>query len=105
MNVSFDWMLLLPEIVLCAGGVVLLLVDAVAPATRRSFTALAVLTAAASAWSVYYVTPGRTFTDDARTFTGLLETSAVTAAFSYVVLVATVLCLLASIVIATIKLA
>src|SRR5262245_58640312 len=41
MNLQFDWTLLLPEIVLCGGGVVLLLVDAVAPSTRRACTALA----------------------------------------------------------------
>ncbi|HEV8582918.1 MAG TPA: NADH-quinone oxidoreductase subunit N [Thermoanaerobaculia bacterium] len=96
MNVSFDWTLLLPEIVLCGGGVLLLLVDAIAPATRRAFTPIAVLTAAVAAWGVYWVTPGTPFTDEARTFTGLLETSPLTGAFSYVVLVATVLCLLAS---------
>lgn len=96
MNVSFDWSLLLPEIILCGGGVVLLLLDAIAPAARRAFTALAVITAGAAAWGVYWVTPGSTITGDARTFTGLLETSPLTAAFSLVVLVSTVLCLLAS---------
>jgi NADH-quinone oxidoreductase subunit N len=95
-NVRFDWTLLLPEIVLCGGGVVLLLADAVAPATRRAFTALAVLTAGIAAWGVYWITPEGTFTDAARTFTGLLETSPLTAAFSYGVLLATGLCLLAS---------
>ncbi len=96
MNVHFDWSLLLPEIVLCAGGVVLLLLDAVAPAARRAFTALAVITVGVAAWGVYWVTPARTFTDEAQTFMGLLETSPLTAAFSCVVLVATVLCLFAS---------
>ena len=96
MNLTFDWTLLLPEIVLCAGGVVLLLLDAIAPAARRAFTALALVTAVVAAWGVYWITPGRTITDDARTFNGLIETSPLTAAFSYVVLVATVLCLLAS---------
>jgi NADH-quinone oxidoreductase subunit N len=96
MSLTYDWSLLLPEIVLCAGGVALLLLDAIAPAARRALTALALLTVGVAAWGVYWITPERTITDAARTFHGLLETSPVTAAFSWVVLVAAVLCLLAS---------
>lgn len=96
MSFSFDWSLLLPEIVLCGGGVVILLLDAIAPSMRRAFTAVSLLTAAVAAWAVYWVTPGRTITDATRTFHGLLETSPLTAGFSYVVLLAAALCLLAS---------
>jgi NADH-quinone oxidoreductase subunit N len=94
-NISFDWTLLLPEIVLCAGGVVLLLLDAVAPAARRSFTALAIL---ATLGAGFAALPQADIVaaSPAATFNGQLETSPVTLAFSLVVLLATVLCLLAS---------
>ncbi|HEY4576008.1 MAG TPA: NADH-quinone oxidoreductase subunit N [Thermoanaerobaculia bacterium] len=91
-----DWMLLLPEIVLCGGGVLVMMLEAISPALRRAFMALSLLTTAVAAWGVYWVTPGHTVTGDAATFHGLLETSPTTAAFSYVILIATALCLLAS---------
>ncbi|HEX9944141.1 MAG TPA: NADH-quinone oxidoreductase subunit N, partial [Thermoanaerobaculia bacterium] len=91
-----DWMMLLPEIVLCGGGVLVLMLDALFPKIRRSFTALSLLTTAITAWAVYYVTPSRPAIGATATFGGLLETSPLTAAFSYVVLLATALCLLAS---------
>ena len=91
-----DWMLLLPEIVLCGGGVLVMMLEAISPALRRAFMALSLLTTAVAAWAVYWVTPGHTVTGDAATFHGLLETSPTTAAFSWVILLATALCLLAS---------
>jgi NADH-quinone oxidoreductase subunit N len=96
MTRAVDWMVLLPEMVLCGGGILILLLDAVAPSLRRAFTALGLATTLAAAWAVYYITPGWTATDAPRTFGGLIETSPLTAAFSFVVLVATGLCLLAS---------
>jgi len=91
-----DWMLLLPEIVLCGGGVLVMMLEAISPALRRGFMALSLLTTAVAAWAVYWVTPGHTVTGAEATFHGLLETSPTTAAFSYVILIATGLCLLAS---------
>jgi NADH-quinone oxidoreductase subunit N len=94
--VHVDWMVLLPEMILCGGGVLVLLLDAIAPKLRRSFTGLSLIATLAAAWGVYYVMPGATATDAARTFAGLIETSPLTAAFSFVILIATALCLLAS---------
>jgi NADH-quinone oxidoreductase subunit N len=91
-----DWMLLLPEILLCGGGILVLMLDAIAPSLRRAFTAISLLATAAAAWAVYYVTPGHAMTAPAATFHGLLETSPLTAAFSFVILLSTALCLLAS---------
>ena len=96
MNHPVDWMVLLPEVILCGGGVLLLMLDAIAPSLRRAFTGIALLTTLAAAWGLYYTTPGHTAGDAARTFGGLIETSPLTAAFSFVVLVATALSLLAS---------
>ncbi len=96
MNHPVDWMVLLPEMILCGGGVLLLMLDAIAPSLRRAFTGIALLTTLAAAWGLYYATPGHTAGDAARTFGGLIETSPLTAAFSFVVLVATALSLLAS---------
>ena len=97
MNIHFDWALLLPEMMLCGGGVVLLLLDAIAPSMRRAFTPIAVLVALGAGYAAYYATPlGHAAMTDARTFNGQIESSALTLAFSLVVLLATVLCLLAS---------
>jgi NADH-quinone oxidoreductase subunit N len=91
-----DWMLLLPEILLCGGGILVLMLDAIAPSLRRAFTAISLLATGAAAWAVYYVTPGHVMTNPEATFHGLLETSPLTAAFSFVILLSTALCLLAS---------
>lgn len=96
MNLHFDWALLLPEMVLCGGGIVLLLLDAIAPSLRRAFTPIAVLVALAAGWACCTVMPGVAPTDGSATFNGQLESSPLTVAFSFIVLVATVLCLLAS---------
>ncbi len=97
MSSHFDWMLLLPELVLTAAGVVILLLEAVAPSLRRSFTALAVLAALGAGYAAYYVTPlHHVVAGAAGTFNGLIETSPLTFAFTLVVLLSTVLSLLAS---------
>jgi NADH-quinone oxidoreductase subunit N len=90
-----DLISLLPEMILCGAGIVILLLDAVAPNLRRSFTALAVLSTAAAAWGAYVAWSG--FPGNSTlTWGGLLETSGVTYALSLVILLATGLCLLAS---------
>ncbi|HEX4965265.1 MAG TPA: NADH-quinone oxidoreductase subunit N [Thermoanaerobaculia bacterium] len=97
MNAPLDWSLLLPELVLTAGGVVILLLEAIAPSLRRSFTALAVLVTLGAGYAAYYVTPlHHVITGRAGTFNGLIETSPLTLAFTLVVLLATVISLLAS---------
>jgi NADH-quinone oxidoreductase subunit N len=90
-----DLMSLLPEMILSGAGIVILLLDAIAPKLRRAFTALAVLTVAAAAWGAWMAWasfPG----DSTLTWSGLLETSGVTYSLSLVILLATGLCLLAS---------
>lgn len=89
-----DLIALLPEMILCGGGVLLLMLD-VLPALRRSFTALGLITTALAAWGAwvaYTAAPADPFL----TWNGLLETSRVGLALSWVILVATALCLLAS---------
>jgi NADH-quinone oxidoreductase subunit N len=101
-----DLVSLLPELILCAGGVLILLLDAVAPGLRRAWTAVALAVTAAAAWGA-----GAAWTRLAAesaggaggsvplfvlSCNGMLETSRITVAFSLVVLVATALCLLAS---------
>jgi NADH-quinone oxidoreductase subunit N len=97
MNGHFDWMLLLPELVLTAGGVVILLLEAVTTSLRRSFTALAVLVTLGAGYAAYYVTPlHHAVVGRDGTFNGLIETSPLTFAFTLIVLLATVISLLAS---------
>ncbi|HEX7184857.1 MAG TPA: NADH-quinone oxidoreductase subunit N [Thermoanaerobaculia bacterium] len=90
-----DLISLLPEMILCGGGIVVLLLDAIAPSLRRGFTALALVTTGAAAWGAWYAwyeAPS----DPALSWNGLLETSGVTYALTLVILLATGLCLLAS---------
>ncbi|HEX3126437.1 MAG TPA: NADH-quinone oxidoreductase subunit N [Thermoanaerobaculia bacterium] len=90
-----DLMSLLPEMILSGAGIVILLLDAIAPKLRRAFTALSLLTVIAAAWGAWMAWsdfPG----DSLLTWGGLLETSGVTYALSLVILLATGLCLLAS---------
>jgi NADH-quinone oxidoreductase subunit N len=100
MNSHFDWILLLPELVLTAGGVVILLFEAIAmtaKSLRRSFTALAVLVTLGAGYAAYYVTPlHHVVAGRDGTFNGLIETSPLTLAFTLIVLLATVISLLAS---------
>ncbi|HEY0782044.1 MAG TPA: NADH-quinone oxidoreductase subunit N [Thermoanaerobaculia bacterium] len=83
---------LLPEMVLCGGGVLILLLDAMTASLRRLWTPFAVVVTAAAAWAAWWSFPSTT----AYTFGGLLESSNVTLAFSLVVLLAAGLSLLAS---------
>jgi NADH-quinone oxidoreductase subunit N len=90
-----DLMSLLPEMILSGAGIVILLLDAIAPKLRRAFTALAILAVAGTAWGAWVAWsqfPG----DSMLTWGGLLETSGVTYSLSLVILLATGLCLLAS---------
>jgi NADH-quinone oxidoreductase subunit N len=89
-----DLISLLPEMILCGAGVVLLMLEALTPGLRRAFTALAVLGTAAAAWGAWFAWSH--LPEPALTFGGLLETSRFTYALSLVVLLATGLCLLAS---------
>jgi NADH-quinone oxidoreductase subunit N len=93
-----DLMSLLPELILSGAGVVLLLLDALAPRLRRSFTGLAVLATLGAAWGAYVAWSWALSAGGAGglTWNRLIETSDVTYAFSLVVLVATGLSLLAS---------
>ena len=89
-----DLISLLPEMILCGAGVVLLMLEALTPGLRRTFTALAVLGTALAAWGAWYA--WAYLPEGILTFGGLLETSRFTYALSLVVLLATGLCLLAS---------
>jgi len=89
-----DLISLLPEMILCGAGIVLLMLEALPPGLRRAFTGLAVLGTAAAAWAAWWVWVQ--LPEPALTFGGLLETSRFTYALSLVVLLATELCLLAS---------
>jgi NADH-quinone oxidoreductase subunit N len=96
-----DLVSLLPELILCGGGVAILLLDALAPRLRRAWTAAGLVVTAAAAWGAWqaWVSLGGAAADPSfvvRTCNGMLETSRVTFAFSEVILVATGLCLLAS---------
>lgn len=79
-----------PEALLAAAGVVILLLEAFAPALRRAFTGFAVAAVLAAAWTAAASVPS------GASFHGLLEANGVTLAFSLVVLLATLLALLAS---------
>jgi NADH-quinone oxidoreductase subunit N len=92
---SADLMSLLPEMILTGAGIVILLLDAIAPKLRRSFTALSVLATLAAAWGAW-VAWSQFPADSTLTWSGLLETSGVTYSLSLVILLATGLCLLAS---------
>jgi NADH-quinone oxidoreductase subunit N len=93
-----DVISLLPEMILCGGGILLLLLDAIAPGLRRAFTALALITtgiAVWGAWAAWSQVPG-SIGSSLLTWNGLLETSGVTYALTLIILLATGLCLLAS---------
>jgi NADH-quinone oxidoreductase subunit N len=90
-----DLMSLLPEMILAGAGILILLLDAIAPKLRRAFTALSILAVAAAAWGAWMA--WSSFPQDSTlTWGGLLETSGVTYSLSLVILLATGLCLLAS---------
>jgi NADH-quinone oxidoreductase subunit N len=90
-----DLISLLPEMILTGGGILLLLLEAMAPRLRRGFTALSLIVTGLAVWGAWVAwsrAPGLS----ALTCNGLLETSGVTYALSLVILLATGLCLLAS---------
>jgi NADH-quinone oxidoreductase subunit N len=104
---SADLTSLLPELILCAGGVLILLADALLPGLRRAWTVLALATTAVAGWGVWQAWTdlsatgaGAASNGDAffvfRSCNGFLETSRITVAFSAVILIATALCVLAS---------
>jgi NADH-quinone oxidoreductase subunit N len=80
---------LAPEIALASGGALLLLLEAFAPALRRAFVPLGVVTAAVASWLL----AGQA---TASGFHGLVEATPTTRAFSHAILVACALALLAS---------
>ncbi len=84
-----DFQALMPEILLLGGGSLILLLEAFVPATRKLFTPLALLSTVLAGWQLWML-------GAATPFAGQIETTAVTKAFSLVVLVAMVLSLLAS---------
>ncbi len=93
-----DLISLLPEMILCGGGVLLLLLEAMTPGLRRAFTAIALIVTAIAAWGAWQAWSHVPGSIDAKLLTcnNLLETSGVTYAFTLVILLATGLCLLAS---------
>ncbi|HXO43409.1 MAG TPA: NADH-quinone oxidoreductase subunit N [Thermoanaerobaculia bacterium] len=96
-----DLVSLLPELILCGGGVLILLLDAVAPGLRRAWTAVALAVTAAAGWGAgaAWTSLGGAAGDPSfvwKSCNGMLETTRVTFAFSAVVLVATGICVLAS---------
>jgi NADH-quinone oxidoreductase subunit N len=96
-----DILSLLPEMILCAGGVLILLADAIAPGLRRAWTAVALAVIALSmwgawnAWTLLAAGAGDPFFVF-KSCNGMLETGRVTLAFSLIVLAATAICVLAS---------
>jgi NADH-quinone oxidoreductase subunit N len=96
-----DLISLLPELILCGGGVLILLADAVAPGLRRAWTAVALVVTALAGWgacSAWLTLAGGPGDANAsfKSCNGMLETSRITFAFSLLVLLATGLCVLAS---------
>jgi NADH-quinone oxidoreductase subunit N len=87
---AFDLWSLAPELLLCGGGSLLLLLDAFAPGLRRTFTGLALLVTLLAGWAAWAWVP------QGASFGGLLEASPATQGLSLVVLLATFLGLLAS---------
>ena len=89
---ALDVVGLAPELLLCGAGVVILLLEAFLPWTRRATIPLAVLSTIAAggfAWWSQARAPGEVFQ-------GLLEWSPVTLFLAQVVLISALLCLLAS---------
>jgi NADH-quinone oxidoreductase subunit N len=80
---------LAPELILTAVATLVLLLEAFAPAARRSFVPIALAGTLAAAWALAAQATGSTFHS-------LVEASPLTRAFSFVVLAATLLGLLAA---------
>lgn len=86
---------LVPELVLCGGGVAVLLVAAFASSLRRWTGPLAIASTLLAAWALFSG-PALTGAGAAASFGGQLENTPLTAALSLVVLAATLLCQLGS---------
>ncbi|MEO8276933.1 MAG: NADH-quinone oxidoreductase subunit N [Thermoanaerobaculia bacterium] len=84
-----DWLSLAPEIALAVAGSLILLLEAFAPRLRASFNGLALASVAATA-AIVARQPAGVY------FHGLIESSALTGAFSLSILLATALGLLAA---------
>ncbi|MDP9120835.1 MAG: hypothetical protein M3O15_05600, partial [Acidobacteriota bacterium] len=94
---SSEVLSLLPEMLLCGGGVLILLLDAISARLRPLWTPLALAFTVAAGWGAWASWDAISPSGGAvLTWNGLLETSQVTVAFSLVVLLSTLLCLLAS---------
>ena len=87
--VAVDLTALAPELVLAAGGTLLLLLEAFLPKLRNGFCWLAAAFAATAGWFVAGLGTGAPMH-------GLIESSRLTGAFSQAILLATILSLLAS---------
>lgn len=96
-----DVLSLLPEIILCGGGVLILLADAVAPGLRRAWTAVTLAVVVAAMWGAWWAwaTLAGGYGDPFYIFkscNGMLETGRISLAFSLVVLAATAISVLAA---------
>jgi NADH-quinone oxidoreductase subunit N len=87
---AHDVLALAPELVLTAGGILILLLEAFAPELRRAWTPLALAAVAMAGWAAWARLP------HGPSFGGLLEATPVTLGFSLVVLLTAALALLAS---------
>lgn len=92
-----DLISVLPEMILCGFGVIVLLLDAIAPSLRRIFTPLSVIGTIAAGWGAWRAwAQGAADPGLVTSFGGLLDMGSASYALSLVILVATGLCLLAS---------
>ncbi len=86
---AVDLWSLAPELVLAGAGIVILLLEAFAPGTRRAFTVLAAAAVVAAGWCLVAGFRGPSFG-------GLIEQTPITVGFGLVVLLSTLLGLVAS---------
>lgn len=92
-----DLISVLPEMILCGFGVIVLLLDAIAPSLRRTFTPLSVIGTIVAGWGAWRAwAQGAADPALVTSFGGLLDMGSASYALSLVILVATGLCLLAS---------
>lgn len=92
-----DLISVLPEMILCGVGVIVLLLDAIAPSLRRLFTPLSVIGTIAAGWGAWRAwAQGAADPALVTSFGGLIDMGSASYALSLVILVATGLCLLAS---------
>jgi NADH-quinone oxidoreductase subunit N len=92
-----DLISILPEMILCGFGVIVLLLEAIAPSLRRTFTPLGVIGTIIAGWGAWRAwEQGAADPALVTSFGGLLDMGSASYALSLVILVATGLCLLAS---------